>query len=293
MKPAPFAYHDPRNLDEVLNLLVRNENAKLIAGGQSLVPMLNMRFVIADHVIDLNRVEGLNYVRATDRAIEIGAMTRQRTLERDPLVARRAPIVREALAHVGHLQTRSRGTIGGSLSHLDPAAELAGIAALYGATLKVTGASGKRDVAMADWGLGYMTPALEPDEVLTGITLPLWSEAHGHAFVEFARRHGDFAIVGVGCLLALDPKGAINRAAIVLIGVSTAPVRLGAMESALIGQPANEKTFKEVAAKARAIDALSDAQVSASYRRRLAAVLVERALSVAAARARGGADVRH
>jgi carbon-monoxide dehydrogenase medium subunit len=255
--------------------------------------MLNMRFVVADHVIDLNRVEGLSYVRATDRAIEIGAMTRQRTLERDPLVARRAPIVREALSHVGHMQTRSRGTIGGSLCHLDPAAELAGIAALYGATLRVTGTAGKRDIAMADWGLGYMTPAVGADEVLTGITLPLWTEPHGHAFVEFARRHGDFAIVGVGCLLALDPKGAINRAAIALIGVSTAPVRLSAAESALIGQPANATTFKAAGAKARAIEALSDAQVSSSYRQRLAAVLVERALTMAAERARGGADARH
>jgi aerobic carbon-monoxide dehydrogenase medium subunit len=293
MKPAPFTYHDPRSLADVLNLLTRHENAKLIAGGQSLVPMLNMRFVIADHVIDLNRVEGLNYVRATDRAIEIGAMTRQRTLERDALVARRAPIIRETLAHVGHFQTRSRGTIGGSLCHLDPAAELAGIATLYGATLKVAGPSGQRNIAMADWGLGYMTPAVGADEVLTGITLPLWSEAHGHAFVEFARRHGDFAIAGVGCLLAVDPKGVINRAAIALIGIATAPVRMGETERAMIGQPANTETFKAAATKARTIEALSDAHVSASYRQRLAAVLVERALTIAAGRARGGSDVRH
>jgi len=209
------------------------------------------------------------------------------------LIARRAPIVREALAHVGHMQTRSRGTIGGSLCHLDPAAELAGIAALYGATLKVAGPSGKRDIAMADWGLGYMTPAAGADEVLTGIALPLWSEPHGHAFVEFARRHGDFAIVGVGCLLALDPKGTINRAAIALIGVATAPLRLGEAESGLVAQPANAETFKAAAAKARTIEALSDAQVSSSYRQRLAAVLVERALTIAATRAKGGADVRH
>lgn len=293
MKPAPFAYHDPRTVDDVVGLLSKLENAKLIAGGQSLMPMLNMRFVIADHVIDINRVDGLSYVRATDRAIEIGAMTRQRTLEREPQIARLAPVIREALAQVGHSQTRSRGTIGGSLCHLDPAAELAGIAALYGATLKVTGPSGQREIAMADWGLGYMTPAVGPDEILTAINLPLWTEPHGHAFIEFARRQGDFAIIGVGCLLALNPDGVINRTAIALIGIATAPVRLTDAEGALVGQPANASTFKAAGAKARAIDALSDAHVSASYRQRLAAVLVERALILAAERAKGIADVRH
>jgi len=293
MKPAPFAYHDPRTVDDVVDLLGQLENAKLIAGGQSLVPMLNMRFVVADHLIDINRVEGLSYVRASDRALEIGAMTRQRTLERDPLIARHAPVIGEALANVGHLQTRSRGTIGGSLCHLDPAAELAGIAALYGATLKVAGPSGQRDIAMANWGLGYMTPAIGFDEILTGISLPLWSEPHGHAFIEFARRRGDFAIVGVGSLLSLDPEDVIKRAAIAVIGVSTAPVRLTGAEGALVGQPANAASFKAASATVRAIDALSDAQVSASYRQRLAAVLVERALTKAAERARGGADVRH
>lgn len=293
MKPAPFAYHDPRTVDDVVGLLSKLENAKLIAGGQSLMPMLNMRFVIADHVIDINRVDGLSYVRATDQAIEIGAMTRQRTLERDPQITRLAPVIREALVQVGHSQTRSRGTIGGSLCHLDPAAELAGIASLYGATLKVTGPSGQREIAMADWGLGYMTPAVGSDEILTGITLPLWTEPHSHAFIEFARRQGDFAIIGVGCLLALNPDGVINRTAIALIGIATAPVRLTDAESALVGQPANAATFRAAGAMARTIDALSDAHVSASYRQRLAAVLVERALILAAERAKGNANVRH
>lgn len=293
MKSAPFAYHDPRTLDDLCGLLGRHENAKLLAGGQSLVPMMNMRFVVADHVIDLNRVEGLSHVRENGGAIEIGAMTRQRTLERDPVIARRLPVMVEALRQVGHFQTRARGTLGGSLCHLDPAAELPGIAALYDATLQVAGPRGRREVAMADWSLGYMTPALEADEALAGVTLRPWSGPHGHAFVEFARRHGDFAIAGAGCLLALDARGAIARAAISLIGVATAPVRLIEAEAALRGQPADAKTFKAAAEQARAIDALSDAHVSTAYRQRLAAVLVERALAAAANRAKGGAHVRH
>jgi carbon-monoxide dehydrogenase medium subunit len=292
MKPAPFAYHDPRTLDEAVGLLASHDNAKLIAGGQSLVPMLNMRFVVADHVVDLNRVAGLSFVRQNGDTLQIGAMTRQRALERDPLVARCAPIVREVLPHVGHWQTRSRGTIGGSLCHLDPAAELPGIVALYQGTLHVVGTNGERDVPAAEWSLGYMTPALAPDEVLTAVSLPLWREPHGHAFVELARRHGDFAVVGAGCLLAVADR-TIRRAAIVLIGVATAPVRLAAAEAALIGQPATPQSFKAAAEHAHAVDCLADAQVSAAYRKRLAAVLVERALAQAATRANGALDATH
>jgi carbon-monoxide dehydrogenase medium subunit len=203
------------------------------------------------------------------------------------------PILRDALRHVGHWQTRSRGTIGGSLCHLDPAAELPGIAALHDATLHTVGSAGRRDVAIADWSLGYMTPALAPDEVLTAITMPTWREPHGHGFVEFARRHGDFAIVGVGCLLAVHPGGAIARAAVALVGVETAPVRLTAAETQLIGQPATPDTFRAAAQLARDIDCLDDAHVSRSYRKRLAVVLVERALRQAAERAQGASRATH
>jgi carbon-monoxide dehydrogenase medium subunit len=292
MKPAPFAYHDPRTLDEAVGLLASHHNAKLIAGGQSLVPMLNMRFVIADHVIDLNRVAGLGFVRQNGDTLEIGAMTRQRALERDPIFARRAPILREALRHVGHWQTRSRGTIGGSLCHLDPAAELPGIVALHDGVLHVAGPDGTRDIPIAAWSLGYMTPALAPDEVLTAVSLPLWREPYGHAFLELARRHGDFAMVGVGCLIAIADD-TVRRAAIALIGVATAPVRLTAAEAQLIGQPATPETFKAAAEHARAIDCLADAQVSATYRQRLAVVLVERALRQAATRANGVPDAAY
>lgn len=291
MKPAPFAYHDPRTLDDLVGILGRVENAKLLAGGQSLMPMLNMRYVIPDHVVDLNRIPELSHMAESDGRLEIGATVRQATLERSALIAARCPVMLEALGCVGHFQTRNRGTIGGSLSHLDPAAELPGIAALYDATLHVAGPNGRREVAFADWGLGYMTPNLEPDEALIGVSLTPWNEPHGAAFVEFARRHGDFAIVGVACLAALDGAGRVRRAAISLVGVDVKPVRLSEAEAALAGVVPSAEVFAEVAAAARRLDCLSDTHVSAAYRQRLAATLTRRALALALARAIGGLDV--
>ena len=287
MKPAPFTYHDPRTLADALGLLATLENAKLLAGGQSLGPMLNMRYVMPDHLIDLNRVAGLGYIKAGDGALEIGAMTRQRALERSADIQRLCPVMRDALAHVGHFQTRNRGTLGGSLSHLDPAAELPGICALYDATLNVEGGNGKRSVPIGEWGQGYMSPDLAPDEMLTSVRLSLWRESHGHAFIEFARRHGDFAIVGVACLIALDGSGKIARAAIALIGVAYAPVRLASAEKLLAGQTPEDAAFKAAAAEAERIDAIEDTYVTSVYRKRLAGVLTGRALKLAAERAQG------
>src|SRR5580700_1740958 len=191
MKPPDFSYHDPRTTADAVGLLSSLENAKLLAGGQSLMPMLNMRFVLPDHIIDLNRVEGLNYINARGDTLEIGAMTRQRDIEFSDIVKKKCPLMREAITQVGHRQTRNRGTIGGSLCHLDPAAELVAVAAALDATVEVTGSRGTRRIAFADFPRGYMTPALEPDELLTAVELPLWPAGHGHGFVEFARRHGD------------------------------------------------------------------------------------------------------
>jgi len=288
MKAAAFAYHDPASLAELLPLLGKLENARMLAGGQSLVPMLNMRYVIPDHVIDLNRLGELAYVRETAGGLQIGAMTRQRDLERHPLVQRKAPILIEALRHVGHVQTRSRGTIGGSLCHLDPAAELPGIAALTDATLHVAGPRGRRDVAMTRWTRMYMTPDLEADEMLTGLTLPVWTEPHGYAFIEYARRHGDYAIVAAACLLALAGNGRIARAAIALMGVDVRPVRLAAAEAALVGRLPGPDAFKTAADLARAVEISADSHVTKDYRQRLAATLTQRALTLAARRAQGG-----
>lgn len=287
MKPPPFKYHDPRTLGDALKLLGSLENAKLLAGGQSLAPMLNFRYVLPDHLIDLNRIEELSGIRLDGRRITVGAMTRQRALERDEALARLCPIVREALREVGHFQTRNRGTLGGSLSHLDPAAELPGVMALYESVIELSGPKGTRSVKSADWGRGYMTPNLEPDEILTAVRWEAWEGRHGHAFVEFARRRGDFAIAGVGCLVALDSANRVQRAAISLVGVAYAPVRLTDCERILLGKPMDEKALEAAAAEARKIEAKSDLYASGAYRQRLAGVLTARALTMAHERARG------
>ncbi len=288
MKPAPFTYHDPASAAEAVALLGRHEDAKLLAGGQSLMPMLNMRFVVADHVVDLNGVDGLAGITDTGDALEIGAMTRQRDLMRDATVGAKAPILPEALNWVGHFQTRNRGTIGGSLCHLDPAAELPCLMAAYDAVLTVEGPDGAREVPFAEWPFAYMIPNLGPDELLTKVKVPIWADGHGYGFAEFARRHGDFAIVGVAALLEVS-GGNISRAAISVGGADVKPIRLDEAEAALVGQTAGPDAFKAAGEIARKIDAMSDAYVTSAYRQRLAATLVERALAKAAERAGGSA----
>ena len=210
MKPPPFRYHDPKTVSEAVGLLAQLENAKLLAGGQSLMPMLNFRFVQPDHIIDLNLVEGLSYIREVDDALEIGAMTRQRDLEFSDAVRARWPIMHEALLQVGHRQTRNRGTIGGSLCHLDPAAELVSLATGYDATLTVAGPSGSRELPFAEFPVAYMTPAIELNEIVVGVRFPRWASDHGYAFVEFARRHGDFAITSAAVLIEADAAGKLT-----------------------------------------------------------------------------------
>ena len=206
MKPPPFSYHDPRTIADAVGLLGSLDNAKLLAGGQSLMPMLNMRYVLPDHLIDLNRVDGLSYISERDGAFEIGAMTRQRDIEFSDVVQKRCPLMHEAVRQIGHRQTRNRGTLGGSLCHLDPSAELVSVAAALDAKVAVTGRNGARSIDISAFPVAYMTPALEPDELLTGATFPCWPRGHGYAFVEFARRHGDFAIVSAAVLIEEDNK---------------------------------------------------------------------------------------
>jgi len=286
MKPPAFSYHDPRNVADVVGLLARLDNAKLLAGGQSLMPMLNMRYVLPDHVIDLNRVDGLSSIRESTGAlelgaIEIGAMTRQRDIEFSELVRRRCPLLHEAIAQVGHRQTRNRGTLGGSLCHLDPAAELVAVAAALDATLTVAGKTGARSVDFAAFPVAYMTPALEPDELLTAARFPCWSVRHGHAFVEFSRRHGDFAIVSAAALIEEDDNGKVTRASLTLGGLGAAPVRAGAVERALLGEKIDDKRLRELCEPLRQLEAMDDIHAPASYRRHLAAVLSRRALAKA------------
>ena len=284
VKPPPFSYHSPTTVNEALALLGRLENAKLLAGGQSLMPMLNMRFVLPDHVIDLNRVEGLSYIREAGTAIEIGAMTRQRDLEFSDVIRRRLPLMHEAILQVGHRQTRNRGTIGGSLCHLDPSAELVTVAATMEATVAVTGKNGRRDIPFAEFPVSYMTTAVEPDEILTQVRIPVWPEGHGHAFIEFARRHGDFAITSAAALLETDKSGKVTRAAVTLGGVSAMPVRAVEVEQAIVGKTASPELFREACEACRKVEALEDVHAPSSYRQHLAAVLSRRALEKAHSR---------
>ena len=285
MKPPPFSYHDPRTVDEALGLLNRLENAKVLAGGQSLMPMLNMRYVLPDHLIDLNKITALSYIRETDGVIEFGAMTRQRDIEFSDVVKSRFPIIHEAILNVGHRQTRNRGTIGGSLCHLDPSAELPVVAMAMDAQLLIRSTRGGRTIAMAQFPAGYMTSSLTADEMLCEIRLRPWPAGHGYAFLEFSRRKGDFAIVSVAALIVLDCAGRIARASLTLGGVGPTPLRMPGVEASLAGACADAACIERAAAQCARIDALSDPAVPAWYRQHLAAVLAQRALTKAVERA--------
>jgi carbon-monoxide dehydrogenase medium subunit len=284
MKPPPFSYHDPRTVGDAVGLLGTLDNAKLLAGGQSMMPMLNMRFLQPDHVIDLNKVDGLSYIREANGALEVGAMTRQRDLEFSDVVKKRLPLMHEAIQHIGHRQTRNRGTLGGSLCHLDPSAELVTVAAAVDATVTVQGPNGARQVEFAAFPVAFMTPAIELNELVTAVKFPAWPDGHGYGFVEFSRRHGDFAIVSAAALLAEDGAGKITRASVVLGGVAVTPVRATDLETMLIGNAPDDKLLREAAETCRKYEAIDDIHAPGSYRQHLATVMSRRALEAARAR---------
>jgi aerobic carbon-monoxide dehydrogenase medium subunit len=285
MKPAPFDYHAPRQLKEAAELLAKLPNAKILAGGQSLVPMMNFRYVIADHLVDLGGLHELRGIAVADGHLRIGAMTRQRDLEFSADIAKYCPLMSEALRHVGHRQTRNRGTIGGSLAHADPAAELPAICAAYDATIQVAGAVGVREICFRDFSTGYMSTALQPEEMIAAIELPIWPTGHGYGFHEFARRHGDFALAGAAALLDVGPSNVVRNAALTLFGVTASPLRVDAAEARLTGQTLDAAAIRTAAASAWLVEPISDIHASGEYRRHLAQVLSLRALNDAARRA--------
>ena len=289
MKPAPFDYRAPRQLQEAAELLASLPNAKILAGGQSLVPMMNFRYVIVDHLVDLGGVADLYGIAVGEGRLRIGAMMRQRDLEISPEVARYCPLLAEALRHVGHRQTRNRGTIGGSLAHADPAAELPAVCAAYDAVVHLASVRGIRSVPFAEFSLGYMTTALAPDEMIAAIELPIWRLGHGYGFHEFARRQGDFALAGAAALLDVGADHIVRRAALALFGVAEQPVRVGAAEATLTGKLVDHTMIQTAAAAAWLVEPISDIHASGDYRRHLAQVLSARALAEAARRA--GVDV--
>jgi carbon-monoxide dehydrogenase medium subunit len=285
MKPAPFDYHAPRQLNEATELLAKLPNAKILAGGQSLVPMMNFRYVIADHLVDLGGLQELRGIAVADGHLRIGAMTRQRDLEFSADIAKHCPLMSEALQHVGHRQTRNRGTIGGSLAQADPAAELPAICAAYDATIHVASVRGMRQVGYRDFTTGFMSTALQSDEMIAAVDLPIWPASHGHGFHEFARRHGDFALAGAAALLDIGADNVVRKAALTLFGVNALPLRVDAAETRLTGQRLDASAIRTAAASAWLIEPISDIHASGEYRRHLAQVLSLRALNDAARRA--------
>lgn len=290
MKPSRFAYHDPTTIEEVLDLLhLHGDEAKLLAGGQSLIPVLNMRLTSPKVLIDLGRVPMLAFIREEAGFLSIGAMTRHAQVERSALVAERQPLLAEAIHQVGHPQIRNRGTIGGSLAHADPAAELPAVLLALGGSVVLTGRAGRRELLAADLFQGLFTTAIDQGELVTEVRVPVLPERTGWAFVELARRHGDFAIVGVACTLTLAPDGRIAGCQLALTGVGGGPVKATAAEASLVGKEPTAGSFAAATALVQAaIEPESDLHATAAYRRHLAGVLTERALGQALARAGGG-----
>jgi carbon-monoxide dehydrogenase medium subunit len=289
MKLAPSTYHDPVTISEATALLAKLENARILAGGQSLMPMMNFRLATPDHLVDINGITELAGIGCNGTELTIGAMTRQRDLEFSSEIAARMPILQEALRNVGHRQTRNRGTIGGSLCHLDPSAELVNIVALHEGALHITSARGTRDTGLETFAVGTMTNSMQPDELLAAVTLPLWPRPHGYCFIETARRRGDFAIAAVGVLLTLAPDGAIARTAITVSGLSATPVRLAAVEAMTAGQRPCHELFRAAAETAATLEAMEDPYATAAYRRHLARILTYRAMQTATKRAEDAA----
>jgi carbon-monoxide dehydrogenase medium subunit len=290
VKAAPFRYHRPSTLAEAVRLLGTLENARAIAGGQSLMPMMNFRLVAPDHLIDLGGLAEIIGIAESDGMLSVGAMTTQRALERSEIVARHCPLITEALRHVGHQQTRNRGTIGGSLCHLDPGAELPVVAAALDAVLVAVGQDGERRIPFAEFTAGLLTNTLLPGELLARIELPRVLSRTGTAFLEFNRRPADFAVVSVATSLTLDIEGRIIRTVIAIGGSFEAPVRLRAIEAASVGQTPGPALFEKAARDAEALECVGDDVYPAEYRRELAGVLVGRALAAALASAGSSPD---
>jgi aerobic carbon-monoxide dehydrogenase medium subunit len=286
VKPAPFEYHAPESINDVVALLAEHgDEAKPLAGGQSLVPMLALRLTRFEHLIDLNRVEALNHVEERDGALVVGAMTRQATLERNGATA--VPLLALATPLIGHFQIRNRGTVGGSVAHADPAAELPAVALALEATIDVTSTSGTKQIAASDFFVGTWTTLLEADELLSAIRFPMWSGRCGFAIEEVARRHGDFALTGAVCAVALDDKGLVQRASITLLGMGSTPLRAAAAEAALTGTAGDATALTEIAQLAVAdLDPPEDIHASSRYRRSVGAHVVGIALARALEEAR-------
>jgi carbon-monoxide dehydrogenase medium subunit len=286
VKPAKFDYHAPASVDEALSLLTRYDGeAKILAGGQSLVPLLNFRLSRPAALVDLNRIPALAYIRAQDGEVRMGAMTRQRTIEFSPEIAERIPLLTEATHWVGHLPIRSRGTIGGSLAHADPSAEYPAVLTALGGSVVVRGPKGERTIAAGDLFQSYLTTSLAADEILVEVRMPEPPAGAGYAFEELARRHGDFALVGIAAVIARQGERC-TMARLATSGAGPVPLRLRAAEEILERDGLGEAAIKAAARRAsELVDPDADIHASADYRRHLAGVLTERAVKRALTKA--------
>ena len=280
MKPAPFEYHAPESLDEAARLLSElGFGAKVIAGGQSLAPMLALRLAVFDHVIDLRRIPALREIERQPDTLRLGGMVTQAAIEDSDEVAEGAPLLSQATPLIGHFQIRSRGTIGGSIAHADPAAEYPAVALALDATLDAHSVRGTRTLAASEFFTGTWMTALEEDEILTGVSVPVAGPRSGFAIEEFTRRHGDFAIAGAAIAVGVDAGGAIERARIALFGLGSTPVRASEAEASVVGLRAEEMKAEEIAERAVAnLDEIpSDLHGSSDFRRRIGATMTARA----------------
>jgi CO/xanthine dehydrogenase FAD-binding subunit len=290
MKPPRFEYLAPTSLEEALAVLAEHgDGAKVLAGGQSLVPLLNFRLVRPTYLVDLNEIPGLAYVRQENGHVAIGALTRQRAVETSALVRERVPLMADAMPQIGHVQIRNRGTIGGSLAHADPAAELPAVVAALDGELVVRSARGERVLRPGAFFVAYLTTVLEPSELLVEVRLPVAPPRTGTAFLEVSRRHGDFALVGVAASVTLDDGGVCTRCAIALTGVGPTPVVAREAAGQLVGAKPTPEAFEDIGRSAAAgLDPDGDLHASRQYRQHVAGVLTRRALARAVERAKGG-----
>ncbi len=283
MKPAPFEYQAPATLREAITLLASDPEATVIAGGQSLMPVLAFRLATPSMLVDLRRVPGLGDIVVDDSGVRLGARVRWRDIEDDHRLETAHPLLRAAIVHVAHYQIRNRGTIGGSLAHADPAAELPGIAVTCEAEITLTGASGARTIPAGEFFTGPLSTLRQPDEILTGLHLPRWPQGRRWAFREFAQRQGDFALAGIALFYDEDQRGRVSNARVGVIGACDRPHRLREVEGMLSGRPVDDRLIQAAAAMAaQAVDPPEDLHAGAAYRRGLVATLVERSLRAAA-----------
>jgi carbon-monoxide dehydrogenase medium subunit len=280
MKPAPFDYHRPDSVDGTVQMLAElGEEAKVLAGGQSLVPMLSLRLAFFDHLIDVSRLDEMKGIERRPGSLWIGAGTTDAAVGADDEVRAAVPLLSRVTPYIGHFQIRSRGTLGGSIAHADPAGEYPAVALALDAEMEAVSPTGRRQIPAAEFFDGLWETALQPDELLVGVQFPVWTGRCGFAVEEFARRHGDFAIAGAVVAVELDGSDRVSRCVIGLLGLGSTPRRGSAAEEAVFGTPLTELMPDEIgeAAMAGLDDIPADLQGSASYRKRVGAAMVSRA----------------